>query len=125
MRPLAILSLLVLAMPAAASAAGYSTFADLASGLVNILNAGTAVLVVAGLVVYFWGISTNMFKLQKGDTTALRSHLLWGVVILFVMVSIWGIVRMLQETIFGGNLQGGTVGGSSEDVGSAFDAPPF
>jgi hypothetical protein len=33
---------------------------------------------------------------------------MWGVLALFVMVSIWGILRLLQDTVFGS--QSGTTG---------------
>lgn len=31
----------------------------------------------------------------------MRSYLVWGIIIIFVMVSIWGILQLLQNTLFG------------------------
>lgn len=118
--------ILVLCLPGVAAAATYSTFADLAAFLVSMLNAGTALLVVAGLVIYFYGITHSMFKAGEKDHSQLKTQLLWGVAILFVMVSIWGIVNLLQETIFGGNASGGGAGGgTSQPGGNPFDPPAF
>ena len=112
-------------VPALALAAQLRTFADLAGFLVNILNSGTALLVLAGVVIYFFGISSNIFKIQKGDPTAARNSILWGIAILFVMVSIWGIVAMVRETIFSSTSPGGASGGPSTGAGSPFTAPQF
>lgn len=112
--------------PSVAFAASYGTFGELASFVVSLLNGGTALLVVAGVVVYFWGVSTNIFKLQKGDASQWKAHLLWGIGILFVMVSIWGIVALVQDALFGqGAGTGGGGGGTFERPGGTFNAPAF
>jgi hypothetical protein len=112
--------------PAFAFAASYGTFAELASFIVSLLNGGTALLVVAGVVVYFWGVSTNIFKLQKGDASQWKAHLLWGIGILFVMVSIWGIVALVQDALFGQGAGGSTGGGGAvQRPGGTFNAPAF
>lgn len=124
MRPVLALSALIVLAPSAVFAAqSFGTFAELAAFLVSLLNGGTALLVLAGVVAYFWGVSANIFKIQKGDTTALRTHFLWGIAILFVMVSVWGIVRMVQDALFGSGQGGGS--GTIEQQGSPFDAPAF
>lgn len=110
-------------LPAIALAAGAPrTLSALAALIVDIINSGTALLVLAGIVVYFWGITTNMFKIQKGDAGVAKQYFLWGIAIIFVMVSIWGIVRLIQETLFGG---GNPYGPSSSRVQPAFRAPQF
>ncbi|MDO8513975.1 MAG: hypothetical protein Q7S50_00315 [bacterium] len=91
----------MLAAPAVASAAAPRTFQELASLIVLILDNATAVLIVAGIVIYFWGISTNILKLSDEGGAKLKLYLFWGIIVLFVMVSIWGILRLLQSTIFG------------------------
>ena len=78
------------------------TFQELAGQITGILNATTAVLIVAGVAIYFWGISTNILKFGE-DREKFRNYFLWGIIVLFVMVSIWGIVYLVQNTLFGGS----------------------
>lgn len=99
--PRFILPLALLAAPAVASAAAPRTFLELSNLIVLILDNATAVLVVAGIVVYFYGISTNILNFSEDGGEKVRSYFFWGIIVLFVMVSIWGILRLLQSTLFG------------------------
>ncbi len=94
--------LVVVLIPSVALAAP-RTFGELANLLVLILNNATTVLIVLGIVVYFFGISTNILKFSEEGGEKLRQYFFWGVIVLFVMVSIWGILRLLQNTLFGAN----------------------
>jgi len=117
--PFALISLL--ASPAVALAAAPSTFQDLAGQVVTILNAATFVLIGLGLVVYFWGVASNLFKAHEGyHANNLRNYLLLGVGIIFVMVSVWGIVQLLQNTLFGNGSTNAT--GAAQNSGSACDS---
>jgi len=99
---LSSLSLAVLLAPASAFAAARN-FSELAATIVNILNTGTGVLILLGLVTYFWGVASNIphFGDEKG-AEKMKAYFFWGIIVLFVMVSIWGIVQILQNTLFGG-----------------------
>jgi hypothetical protein len=93
----------LIAAPAIVFAAAPKTFQELANTLVLIMNNAVIVLIVLGLVVYFWGVSTNLFKAQEKGSKELNLYLVWGVIILFVMVSVWGILQLLQNSLFGGD----------------------
>lgn len=115
---------MALAAPAVASAAAPRTFLELSNLIVLILDNATAVLIVAGIVVYFYGISTNILNFSEGGMEKVRAYFFWGIIVLFVMVSIWGILRILQNTLFGGSINNpstGLVDGPSDD----FEAPRF
>ena len=104
------LALSVLLAPAVALAAPQN-FLELSQMIVQFLDNATVTLIVAAIVVYFFGISTNMVKVGKGEANDMRSYLLWGIIIIFVMVSIWGILRLLQNSLFGNaNYSGGSTG---------------
>jgi hypothetical protein len=94
---------LTLLAPASASAAAPQTFLQLSSVVVLLLNNATAVLIVAGIAIYFWGISTNILNFSEKGGEKVRVYFLWGIIILTVMVSIWGILRLLQSSLFGVN----------------------
>lgn len=125
MNPLRLLPFLALLFtPALAFAAAPTTFQGLAALAVNILDNATAVLVVAGIAVYFYGISTNILKFGEGDAEKFRNYFLWGIIVLFVMVSIWGILNLLQNTLFGGNSFNATNGAAQQPV-DQFSPPQF
>lgn len=69
----------------------------------TILNQLVYVIMGASLVVFLYGI----FKLsfvdgQKPESREqARKFMFWGIVSLFVMVSVWGLVQILHVTLFG------------------------
>ena len=80
-------------------------FACFAEWLGTMFGAGTALLVGGALVLYFWGIAYGMFGYSAaGSATGiekLRGIILWGLLAIFVMFSIWGIIRVLGLALFG------------------------
>jgi hypothetical protein len=92
---------LALALPLVASADTPRTLKELVSMLVTLLNTATGVLVALALVAFLYGAAYNMMKAGERGGAALRQFLVWGIIILFVMVSIWGILNLLQQTLFG------------------------
>lgn len=100
----------ILALPAAASAAP-RTFSELAETAVQFINAGIGTAIILGLVVYFYGVATGLTSLSKGGTEELSRRIVWGLIALFVMVSVWGIVGLVRNTLFGGGGGGGDFGG--------------
>jgi hypothetical protein len=99
--------------PGIALAATAQNFQALANQIVTILNSGTGVLIVLGVVVYFYGAATSIVRGSEHDYSKLRNQLVWGMAILFLMVSIWGVVQLVQNTIFGSNATNSPQGGSS------------
>ncbi len=98
-----IVPTLFLAVPVVASAQlnGVRGLVEATGEIVEI-----ATIVVAGiaLLAFFWGLAQYIFKLG-GDEKAVESGktlMKWGTVALFVMISIWGIVRFIQDEILSG-----------------------
>lgn len=100
-----ILSLLALAAPALVLADD-STAAPIARTVDGALNwviyiAGRALplLILAALVLFLFGIVKRFFwakdTVDKGEA---GRYILWGVVALFVMVSVWGLVNVLRSS---------------------------
>ena len=86
-----------------AQASAPSSFKDMANVIAKIFNAGAVLLITATIVVYFYGIVGNIYNSKEGKTNAdMRKNILWGILIIFFMVSIWGIVELLQYSLFGG-----------------------
>jgi hypothetical protein len=69
-------------------------------GAINVLEGSVIpVLIAAGLIVFLFGLIRYLWD-NKGDAkkhSENKSVMLWGLVALFVMVSVWGIVRLGQQ----------------------------
>jgi hypothetical protein len=78
------------------------TLRDLGRGVVDFLNR-VAVFVMA-LAVVFFVIGVIRFIATAGDDqsrVAGKQQMIWGVISLSVMVSVWGIVQIIRTTFFG------------------------
>jgi len=79
-----------------------NTFGDVICIFIDLIL--TVIPIVAGLalVVFFWGLAK--FILKAGEESAReegKQVMKWGIVALFVLVSIWGIVMFLHGDLFG------------------------
>ena len=86
------------------------TLSDLAALVVRLFSAGIVVILALALVIYFYGIFYNMSTFTEGNPEKMRAYFFWGIIVLFVMVSIWGIINLLSQTVFNGpppNTSGG------------------
>jgi len=59
----------------------------------NIVKSLIPILLGVAVVVFFWGIIQYLFTDAKEKGSKL---MFWGIIALFVMVSIWGLVAFLQ-----------------------------
>lgn len=67
--------------------------------MIYLASRALPLLLLAALVLLLYGIVVNFF--WKSDDTKRgegKSFILWGVVALFVMVSVWGLVNVLRST---------------------------
>jgi len=92
----------IVALPAVALAAGaVKTYSDLVNKLVSIMGIGSIVLVTLGFAAYFYGMSANILQFSSESGVEKRkAFFFWGIIILFVMLSIPGILRLLGRTLF-------------------------
>jgi fumarate reductase subunit D len=75
------------------------TFSDLVFLIVYYVNRIIAVVIALAVLGLFIGIFRYGFSLGNEDHIKEAKRILfWGVVGLFVMVSIWGILRLLAQT---------------------------
>lgn len=65
---------------------------------------------MVAFLVFFWGVV--VFIANAGNETKIKEgkkFLLWGIITLFVMMSIWGILNLLMNTFFGSGGGGGVI----------------
>ena len=115
----------LLFFPVIALAAAPRTFQELVNTLVIIIDNAAIVLVVLGIVIYFYGTTTKLFKMKHGSSEGLGPYLMIGIGILFVMVSIWGILQLLQYTLFGNDALNPTTGTTGSAPSGVFIPPQF
>ena len=90
---------LILLMPVLVSAQLNST-----KGLITAVgNIVSQLLIVASgiaLLVFFWGLVRFLWKTgSEADHEQGRNIMIWGIVAMFVMISVWGIVGFMQKEL--------------------------
>ncbi len=67
--------------------------------ITSLLNALIPFIITLAMVYFLWGVS--QFILHGGDETKRsegRQTMIYGIIALFVMVSVWGLVALLTNT---------------------------
>jgi uncharacterized membrane-anchored protein len=106
------------ALPAFALAQGLKEFVTTIGGVVNLLVPLTSTLAV---VFFFYGLAK--FILNSGDEEKRKegkSIMIWGILAMFVLVTIWGIIAFMQTSL--GNDQAPTVNDVTLPAVNANDA---
>lgn len=89
--------------------APFLAYAETLGGILTIVNqlvgAATPIVVALALLYFFWGLGQFIFNSSdEGKRKDGISIMIYGIIALFIMVSIWGIVNVLQTTFnVGGN----------------------
>ena len=94
----AVTPLLAHAQPTTAGTIG-DVFIDLANQAFVIIQVLIPVAFGAAVVFFFWGLA--MFILRADDSSARergKAIMIWGTFAIFIMASIWGINKILQDT---------------------------
>jgi hypothetical protein len=81
-------------LPALAGAATLLNTLALAN---TFLNALIGLFITLAIVVFFWGLIKYLVNAGEEKAEGLQI-MFYGVLAIFVMVSIWGIIRLLQST---------------------------
>lgn len=64
----------------------------------RILNGLVGLLILVAILAFFWGLIKYLFSGGGEDKSEGLKLMFYGVIAIFVMVSIWGIIRLLQNT---------------------------
>ena len=83
-----------------------NTSGDL-TGVINVIGGlislVTPIVVALALLYFFWGLAKFILSTGGGkEQEEAKGIMLWGIIALFVMVSIWGIIRVVSATFLGG-----------------------
>lgn len=69
------------------------------------------VLFTAGLFLFMWGLVSFLWSMKDGDMKGGdtgKQHMIWGLVGMLIMISVYGIISMLDST-FGLNTFNGNI----------------
>lgn len=73
---------------------------DIISEFATVITAVIPVIVGIAVLFFLWGLVTYILKTENQEArSAARNRMFWGVVIIFVMVSLWGFVNLLDSTL--------------------------
>ncbi len=79
-----------------------TSLAGLVGVVIGFINLIIPVLIALALVLFMY--SGVRYAVKSGDSHgkgAERDALMWGIIALFVLVSVWGILRIMCSTLFG------------------------
>ena len=77
-----------------------STFADLVTSILGVFNILIPVLIAGGVVLFMYGALQYVWHRDEEK----RRNMLWSLVALFVLFSVWGILRLLMNTFLVGEV---------------------
>ena len=119
------LSLFIL--PVFTYADNFSKTSGLLGSAKDIVNKTLIPLVFSlALLVFFWGVVKYIWS-SGDDKNEGKKIMIWGIVALFVMASVWGLVAFIQTELFGSsnptNITIPTIGGGSSGGAETLDFP--
>ena len=83
-------------LPLLASA---QTISDTLIFVSTILNGVIGLFITLAIVVFFWGLIKYLWSIDSENAQEGIKIMFWGIVAVFVMVSIWGIIKLLQNSL--------------------------
>ncbi len=84
------------------------TFSSIVYQILRLFNPIAFIIFSATVAIFFFGLVKFIYN--AGDSAAIeegRRLMIWGIIGIAVMVSVWGLVMILQNTFFGGGGGGG------------------
>lgn len=93
----AVVFLFPLSVHAAAAA---RTIQDVLRNIGNVISVATPIVVALALLAFFWGLALYIFQTGDGEKRKKGlSMMIWGIVALFVMLSVFGIINLVQNSL--------------------------
>lgn len=89
----------LLAFPALAFAAPFTGLSGFITAAGDLIRQATTVVAGLALLVFFWGLVKFIRSVSETGKTEGRTFMIWGIVALFVMMSVWGIIGFMQREL--------------------------
>ena len=78
------------------SSDGIRHLLGIASGVIQAL---IPIVIGVGVIVFLWGVLKYVLQSSDAGKAEGRQFMLWGIIALFVMVSVWGLVNILRDSL--------------------------
>jgi len=86
-------------LPSIALAQGPENFQGLINIFIDIINRAIPVIIALATLIFFWGIARFILNAGGGkEREDAKNVMFWGIIVIFILFSVWGIVRILQAT---------------------------
>ena len=105
-----------------------TTFNTLLSAVVSVVGTLLPVVISFAILAFLWGLARYIRSQDSPEgREAARSIMTWGLIAIFIMVSLWGLVNLLETAVFGGSGSGPTptwpqIGGAGCTAGNSGSA---
>ena len=78
---------------------------DVLSAVLAVFDVLIIIAVACAFLFFFWGIATFIRSGNEGDKKLqeAKNKLFWGIIAIFVLTSVWGIVYFLGRVVIGGD----------------------
>jgi hypothetical protein len=77
-------------------------FQDLITAAGKLIDSGIVILLGVGLLIFLWGLVKFLFRVGSDGDKAVeegKNRMVWGLIALFVMLSVWGLVKFIQANL--------------------------
>lgn len=65
-----------------------------------IIDPAILIIFSAGFFLFLWGLVVFLWNIDEGaENTAGKQHMIWGIVGMLVMVSVYGIISIIDNTL--------------------------
>jgi len=69
----------------------------------NLVNVLIGFVIALATLVFMWGLIQYIASSDPEKQKSAKGYMAWGLIGLFVMVSVWGLVKFIQGAFFGGD----------------------
>lgn len=77
---------------------------DFLGGFMGLLDGVIAIVVGLAVIAYLWKLMMLIGSKDEGGKKDIRGAVAWGLVALLVMVTLWGIISVIEQNLFGGRI---------------------
>ncbi|PIP58079.1 MAG: hypothetical protein COX02_02185 [Candidatus Vogelbacteria bacterium CG22_combo_CG10-13_8_21_14_all_37_9] len=96
-----VLALPIVALAQYVTALDANSDANIVAQFLNDIFSLAIIIIIGLAAVYFvWSIVGYIMKAGE-EKEAAKSHMLWGIIIIVVMLTFWGIVGVVRNSVFG------------------------
>jgi hypothetical protein len=95
-----LIAVTAFSLPALASAQGLGGIETLVKSISRIVDLLIPIVFALAMLFFFWGLAT--YILASGDEAKKeegRRKMIWGIIALFVMSAVWGIIRWIGSSL--------------------------